>query len=226
MRRLLAAVALVALVPAVALAKCAPSARGNASANGKWKIEPTVEGTFKLLALDEKKKDWVEKTSGKFDVFGHHLVGYVTDDGAHWVLHDEYAGFAIYEAGGKLVRKLAPSDLLTKEELEKTPHQWPCHTEGEWSDKSVELSSDSKTVTFGLYTKKKVELELATGESWIVPGQCTTPDNVKAHGGMNCLAQKWTCARCKKEQDGLVWRICGACCKELGVCIVCNKKVK
>ncbi|MBI3722451.1 hypothetical protein HY251_00625 [bacterium] len=60
---------------------------------------------------------------------------------------------------------------------------------------------------------------------WVVGGKCSTPNAVKAHGLMNCLAVDWNCPRCKKEQHDLRWGICPACAGELGICIVCQKKI-
>lgn len=223
-RRLLVALGLVAFASTLALAECAPSAKGNVSTNKKWKIEPRTDNTFTLLRYDDTKKEFVEKTTGWLGEPGHHLVAYVADDGEHFVVWDTYAGIAIHASDGKLVRRITPEDMLSKADLAKRPGQWACHPEGKWSDGKVELTTTA--VKVGLYTGATVELELATGEPWVKPGECDKGDNVKAHGLMSCLVKKWTCRRCAKEQESLVWRLCPACCKELGICLVCNEKVK
>ena len=231
MNRWLVALSFVVLAQVQARADCAVSATGADSPNGQWKLALAVgeksKVTFTLSTWDGARKVLTKKSEGPVEGLGHHLVGSVADDGGHFVVLDKYAGLLIYTGEGKLVKKLVPSDLLTKEEQESRPGKWECHPEGEWS--SGPCTFGAKNVKVVLTNGRAVELALATGAvaptEWVLEGTCATPDNVKAHGTNNCLGLKWTCARCKKEQDGLVWRICGACCKELGVCVVCNKKV-
>jgi hypothetical protein len=223
MPRALFALTLLLLLPAVAHAKCAPSADPGTSANKKWKAVPKLDGTFAFLAWDDSKKDFAKKHEGKIELPGHHVKTFVADSGEQFVLFDEYEGLSIHRADGELVTRLKPEDLLTKEEAER-PHTWACHPEGEWSNKKVEL--EGQVLKVGSHKGRTIELELATGRGWVEKGSCTIPGMVKAHGLMNCIAEKWTCKRCKKGQDGLQWRICEGCCKELDVCHVCNKKIE
>jgi hypothetical protein len=229
-RRLLVALALLVVLPAVALAKCAASADEGLSPNKKWKAVPTLRGTFTFLAWDESKKNFQKKHEGEIDLPGHHVKTLVADSGEHFVLFDSYGGLALFTSAGKVVKRFAPSDLLTEEELAARPNKWACHTEGEWSQTLPTIAADSKTLKVTLHSKRAVTLDLATGapaHEWIVEGTCASPDKVKMHGAMNCVTQDWTCARCKKlQRDSLVWRLCADCCKELQVCFVCNKKVE
>ncbi|WP_372366663.1 hypothetical protein [Candidatus Uabimicrobium sp. HlEnr_7] len=65
-----------------------------------------------------------------------------------------------------------------------------------------------------------------TSEKWRKLGICQTPNQIKGHGGNNCIVVKWKCPRCKSNIEDLLWTICKNCCQELEVCIVCNKKAK
>ena len=229
-RSAVASIALVALLPAVALAKCAPSVDAGVSANKKWKAVPTLQGTFTFLAWDESKKDFATKHEGKIELPGHHVKTLVADSGEHFVLYDSYGGLALFTSAGKTVKRFAPADLLSKEELAACPNKWACHEEGEWSKTLPSIAADSKTVKVTVNSKREVVLDLATGapaEEWVLEGTCATPNMVKMHGAMNCIAQDWTCARCKKlQKNTLVWRICPDCCKELDICTVCGKKIE
>src|SRR5581483_4715678 len=107
-----------------------------------------------LAAWDDAKKAFVTRAEGKVELPGHHVSAAVADDGAHFVLRDQFAGISIHDATGKRIRKLAPEDLLTKEELAARPkNAWPEeHPEGQWSNGWVAFEEDSKRILVGIYT--------------------------------------------------------------------------
>jgi hypothetical protein len=98
------------------------------------------------------------------------------------VLHDPYAGVAVYAADGKLVRMLKPEDLLTATELKDRPGSFACHKEGQWADEAMTLSLNGETAVATVHTGRKVRIDLATGKVTQSQVRRPTEDAVRTAG--------------------------------------------
>ena len=142
---------------------CGPSATGGTSANGKYKVELTLE-SFTFSEWNENEKKFDEKAKGVIECPGHHVTTFIPDSGTHFVLHDGYAGLAIFTNDGKLVKQWNADDLLIEKEREQRPGRWACHPEGTWSEGKVEFSKDSKTIGVKVYSGRVVKISMEKGE--------------------------------------------------------------
>ncbi|MBI3724790.1 hypothetical protein HY251_12675 [bacterium] len=180
MRRSTLALALsvVLLFPEVAFAHkhshTAPAE--GASPNKKWKVASDVhadsgEGyAFVLFEWDDAKAKFVKKVLTETRLRWDAIVASVADDGA-FVLYAPYEGLAIFGRDGKLVKRLEPRDLLTKEELAAWSKVTSCEFAGDrcdrrhpWARFSLEIDADSKHARIVTYSDRAIVLVLGTGE--------------------------------------------------------------
>ena len=117
------------VVVAIADARCAsPTIVRAESRGGQWQVTVKHDGKFEFARKSAKGLKVQSKAS--IEVPGHHPSLFVSNSGRRFVIVDPYAGVAIYDQKGAIVKRYEPNDLLTENELENRPGKWTCHPEG------------------------------------------------------------------------------------------------
>ena len=145
------------------------------SANKRHLVKVQNNGSLAFSSRGDDGQQPLRVTEGRLQHPGHHGVILVPDSGRRFVVFDCYSGISIHRRDGKLVKRLAPKDLLSAAELRKRPGRWACHGEGEWSRHgpvplrgpgkrpAIVFDAEATRVRVILYTGKQVWLSLDTG---------------------------------------------------------------
>lgn len=144
-------------------ADCGPQEHLQAqSENGDWKLEVTFAPSPHFTLL----RDGKATKSGPMEITGHHVRGFVGNDGGIFVLLDSYEGLAVYDSTGRRVNVLTPEELLTARELKARPGRWPCHPEGRWAAETnpVVLRDGKTTVEVFTHLDRRIVIDQQSGQ--------------------------------------------------------------